>query len=217
MAKPGLHTSKKPEAIRLRVKERLGVKEISNRTGVPMSTLHHWLRPYPLTAEESHRIRSAAPRYAAPRKTLASPSGGLTFSAASRLPPAAIGLCGESAARFFLSQYGLILANPAGDGDVVDIYARRPSGAKVAFIQARVAGDPPSRSGLPSISMRRYRKGRSNTFKKGDFHFLVGYCRQNGHCYVYSYDEVKGNRNSVSLTDDACGAFHKIVDWLDAA
>lgn len=218
MARPGSHSSKKPSAIRLRVRDRLGVKEISKRTGVPMSTLHHWLREHPLTAEESREIRSKAPRYVAPKKKLTAPAdGGLSFSATAGLAPSSLGLAGESAVKFFLAQRGLILAHPAGDGDVVDIYVRRPSGAKVAFLQARVASDPPSRNGLPTISMRRYRKGQSNTFKRGDFHFLVGFCRENGHCYVYSYDEVEKNRNSVSLRDEACNAFDKIESWLDAA
>lgn len=183
-----------------------------------MSTLHFWLRDHPLTAEESHAIRSKAPRYAAPKKRLAAPlEGGLTFNPAPNLAPSNLGFAGESAVGFYLSQRGLIMAQPCYDGDVVDIYVRRPNGTKMAFLQARMAADPPSRSGLPTLSLRRYRNGQANTFKRGDFHFLVGFCRENGRCYVYSYDEVSKNRNSISLRDDACDAFEKIESWLDAA
>lgn len=213
MAKAGLHSSKKPAALKMRTVQRLGTKEIARRTGVPLSTLHYWLKDHPLSKAERSAIISKSPRYSTPKKTLS--EGGLDVSTQRTLLPRDLGLLGESAAQMYLALRGFVVARPAADGDVVDLYVRKPGGERVAFIQARVAAKPPSRNGLPTISLRRYRKGQSNRFVRGDFHFLVGFCRGNGKCYVYSFDEVEHHANSVTVREDACDAFHKLDAWLD--
>ncbi len=47
------------EAIRLRVEQRLSLREIAAQTGAAKGSLSAWLKPYPLTAEE-RRLRQRA-------------------------------------------------------------------------------------------------------------------------------------------------------------
>lgn len=214
MPKKSAHEAKRSEVIRLRVEERKGAAEIGRMTGVPKSVLSYWLASYPLTSREKAAIVTAAPRYKTPKKTL--PGGqGESCDMSENLTTLGLGTVAENFVKYDISRYGLRLMKPDGDGDVVDLYVRRPGGQKVAFLQVRMTSKPPARNGLPTISLRRYRNGRSNIFKRGDFHFLVGFCPDNQKCYVYSYDEVSHLVNSVTISEGGCGAWNKVLDWLD--
>jgi hypothetical protein len=213
MPKKSVHEHKKSEVIRLRVKDRLGAAEIEKRTGVPKSLLHYWLKPHPLTKQERAAILSAVPRYKAPKKEL--PGEGDACDMADDLGTLERGSIAENFVRYDLARHGLRIMNPDGDGDVVDIYARRKKGQKVTFLQVRMTSKPPARNGLPTISLRRYRNGKANTFKKGDFHFIIGFCPDNQKCYIYSFEEVAHLVNSVTISEGACDAWWKVLDWLD--
>jgi hypothetical protein len=213
MPKTSVHESKRSEVVRLRAEERLGAAEIERRTGVPKSLLHYWLKSYPLTKKERAAIVSAAPRHRGQKKSL--PGDGEACEMADDLSTLGRGSVAENFVKFDISRHGLRIMNPDGDGDVVDIYVRRQGGQKVAFLQVRMTSKPPARNGLPSISLRRYRNGKSNNFKKGDFHFIVGFCPDNQKCYVYSYEEVAHLVNSVSIAEHACDAWWKVLEWLD--
>lgn len=213
MPRTSVHADKKDEAIQLRVEHRLGSSAISRRTGVPMNTLHYWLAPYPLTNKEKARIIAEAERTPQPKKEL--PGGiGVPCEMGPGLSTLQKGAVAENAVKAALSRQGFLMANPDGDGDVVDVYVRRSGGQRVGFVQIRMTSKPPARSGLPSISLRRYRNGAANNFAKGDFHFLIGFCPENSKCYVFSYDEVSHLANSVTISDESCEAWWKIDDWL---
>lgn len=213
MPKASVHESKRAEVMRLRIHGRLGAAEIGRRTGVPKSVLHYWLKKHPLTAEEKSAMLSAAPRHRTPKKKL--PSEGGICELAEGLSTLSRGSVAENFVKYDIARHGLRIMNPDGDGDVVDMYVRRPGGQRVAFLQVRMTSKPPARNGLPTISLRRYRNGKANNFKRGDFHFIVGFCPTNRECYVYSYDEVSHLRNSVTISDDAAGAWAKVLEWLD--
>jgi len=213
MPKKSAHESQREKALRLRIKGRKTTREIHRITGVSVSTLHYWLKDHPLTKQEISKAISASPRYKAPKKELGTPG---QYAVQRNVPnPIDLGTMGESIVTFNLSQRGYCVAKSVGDGDVVDLYVRRRGSEKVAFLQVRVSSNPPSRSGLPTISLRRHRNGRAYRFDKGDFHFLVGFCRQDGRCYVYSSDEVSHLRNSVTVREDACEAWHKLESYLN--
>jgi len=214
MPKTSVHESKRSEVIRLRVEERLGAAEIERRLGVPKSVLHYWLKAFPLTKKERAAIIAAAPRHRTPRKDL--PGEGDECEMADGLSTLGRGMVAENFVKYDISRHGLRIMNPDGDGDVVDIYVRRPGGERVAFLQVRMTSKPPARNGLPTISLRRYRNGKSNNFKRGDFHFLIGFCPDNQKCYIYSYDEVAHLCNSVSISESSCDAWWKVLEWLDA-
>lgn len=214
MPKTSKHAAKKDEAIRLRTELRLGTKEIQRRTQVPVATLHYWLKNYPLTEAEKKAVIAKAPRYVAPKKQLAS-NGRAALKIADDVSKSNLGAAGEYLIKGRLCLLNLNVIECTSDGDVVDVYVRRNSGQRVAFIQVRVSQRPEGKSGLPYVSLRRYRNGKSNNFSKGDFHFLVGYCRENDSAYVYSYDDVKDKVNTVSLRDDACEAWEPLVAWLE--
>lgn len=214
MPKTSVHEPKRSEVLKLRIEGRLGAAEIGRRTGVPKSVLHYWLKGHPLTVEEKSAVLSAAPRHRTPQKELVS-DGGVVCEMAEGLSTLGRGSVAENYVKYDIARHGLRIMNPDGDGDVVDMYVRRPGGQKVAFLQVRMTSKPPGRNGLPTISLRRYRNGKANNFKKGDFHFIVGFCPKNSECYVYSYDEVSHLRNSVTISDGAAGAWSKVLEWLD--
>ena len=43
-----------------------------------------------------------------------------------------------------------------------------------------------------------------------DFDFLIGYNAYNDMAYVYSFDEIKHLKSTVSITDEAKEAWHKM-------
>src|SRR5215210_4368065 len=58
----------KAEAIRLRVEERLSLREIAAITGAAKGSLSLWLKPHRLTEEERKARSKTAKRYIAPKK-----------------------------------------------------------------------------------------------------------------------------------------------------
>lgn len=214
MPKKSIHAEKKDEAIRLRTEKKLGTKEIQRRTQVPVSTLHYWLKNYPLTDAEQKAVLAKSGRYVAPKKQLAS-NGRTALKIADDVSKSNLGAAGEYLIKGRLCLLNLNVIECTSDGDVVDVYVRRDGGQRVAFIQVRVSQKPEGKAGLPYVSLRRYRNGKANNFRKGDFHFLVGYCRENDSAYVFSYEDVKDKVNTVSLRDDACEAWEQVVDWLE--
>ncbi|MTH96006.1 group I intron-associated PD-(D/E)XK endonuclease [Roseibium sp. RKSG952] len=214
MPKKSHHTDKKPEVIRLRAELRLGMKEIRLRTGVPQSTLHHWLKDHPLTEQEQRDVIVKAPRYVAPKKALNS-EGRTPLKIADDISTSRLGAAAECFVKGRLNLLNLTVVECTADGDVVDVYVRRDGGQRVAFIQVRVTQKPENKAGLPYISLRRYRKGRSNNFNKGDFHFLAGYCRENDSAYVFSFDEVKDKVNTVTIREEARETWEPLIEWLE--
>jgi len=198
------------DAIEMRRRSRLGSTEISRKLGVPLTTVHYWLRNDPLTEDERRAVIRKSPRYVAPRKALRHDRG-LPCEMAPGLTSSQKGLIGEAAVLFRLALRGLNPAKPVTDGDVVDLYVRR--GQRVAFLQVRMASE--LGTGLPKISLRRNRNGKVVLFSPGDFHFLIGYCLSNDAAYVFSHDEVTHLVNSVSVRDDAYEAWWKIDEWLE--
>lgn len=201
------------EAIRLRDEGRMGTKAICCKLGIPISTLHYWLKNHPLSEEEQVYLRKNAARYVAPKKEIHQGSG-FPFDVAKNLSTIELGAIGESAALYRLCLMGFRASLAFTDGDVVDLYVRgRNSGQRVAFLQVRMA----SRSGpngLPKISLRRNSNGKTMLFKPGEMHFLVGFCMENQSAYVYTYDEISHLRNSITVTADAHEAWHKLRDWF---
>ncbi len=63
-AKPDL----KAKAIRLRIEDRLSLREIATITGAAKSSLSLWLKPHPLTEEEKKSRAKLAKRYVTPKK-----------------------------------------------------------------------------------------------------------------------------------------------------
>lgn len=200
------------EALRLRNESRMGTKEIVRQLGVPVSTLHYWLRKNPLTAREQSALRSKGRRYATPKKELHD-GPGFPCRVAEGLMTTELGAIGESAVLYRFSLLGFRVAKAVGDGDVVDFYVRNPRGERVAFVQTRMATRS-GPTGLPTISLRRNLNGKTLRFKRGDFHFLVGFCMENQSAYVFAYDEVSHLRNCVTVTPEAHEAWWKLEEWL---
>lgn len=146
----------KPAAIEMRVNERLGAKEISRRLGVPirLSTLHYWLKKYPLTDQEKLDIVRKAPRKPAPKKVLAPRRPGAKIVPGG-LHPGNSGRIGEVVTEMELLKLNLQVT-ASSESDVVDFYVRRRDSLKTACIQVRCTSMTQT-TGLPTISLRRPR------------------------------------------------------------
>jgi len=198
----------------LRVKHRLGAKEIHRRTGVPVSTLHLWLKDYPLAREERIEIIRKSPRYVAPKKPRHLPKGGAK-PVGRGLNPVNTGRIGELQTESELLKLNLQVSK-GGEGDTVDFYVRRRGSLLTACLQVRTTTPPRQGYGLPSIGLRRARAGSYNPLVPGaDFHFLVGFCLENHRHYVYHWKEVEGRRNSIAVSDGALDAWWKVQRWLE--
>jgi len=52
--------------------------------------------------------------------------------------------------------------------------------------------------------------GEYKRMMRKDFDFLIGYNAYNDMAYVYSFDEIKHLKSTVSITDEAKEAWHKM-------
>src|SRR5262245_14101520 len=125
----------KAECIRLRVEERLSLRDIHSRTCASKSSLSSWLKPYPLTAEEKKPRMQAPPltqRYMPPPEAELSRtvrSNGLNNLQVAKVSEAAILL------RLLAQGF-----NPFGstfDGDRSDWLVEVPSSGRVWKIQVK--------------------------------------------------------------------------------
>lgn len=213
MSRKSRYDHLRADAIRLRDELRMGTRAIQRKLGVPIATLHYWLKEHPLTADEQKKLIQNAKRYVAPKKKIHE-GRGFPCDVIKNPSTIELGAIGEAAILYRFCLMGFKTATAFTDGDVVDLYVRdRNDGQRVAFVQVRMA----SRSGpngLPKISLRRNSNGRSKRFKPGDMHFLVGFCMENQSAYVYSSDEAAHLRNSIAVTPEAHEAWHKLRKWF---
>jgi len=202
-------TDLRTEAIRLREKERLSLREIHVITGASKGSLSQWLKPFPLTEKEKQKRRKQSDRSHL-RKDRGNES---QFHQAtdpkkmSRLQKAKIA---EAAALFRMVVYGF---NPFGsvfDGDKADWMVEVPETKAIWRVQVRWCKKA-NLHGLPTISLRCTEgHNQSRRFKKGEFDFLVGYDFYSDTCYVFSEKEVAHLSNSVSITEKAAETWEKL-------
>lgn len=201
--------------IKLRVEDRLGLKEICRRTGAAKSTVRDWLNEVPdLTMQEKAELRSKRPP-APPKKELHPLEAGKK-AVSLGLPPGVSGRVGELEVHKAILELGLH-ATKGDEGDPVDLYVRRKDSLATACLQVRCTTPLRDGTGLPTISLRRSRGGvRYDPLIGGrHFHFIVGFCRENSRNYVFHWKEVGKRRNCITVTDDACDAWWKIERWLE--
>ena len=202
--------SKKEECIRLRQEERLSLRGVADRTGVPKGTLAGWLKPYPLSAaEKARKIAAGAAKRTGRLKARGEEARlhqllgdrCLTRSQKAKVAEAAV------LVRLCLFQF-----NPFGsvfDGDKTDWLVEVPESGQVVKIQVKWASA--QKHGLPSIKMTCV-DGHSTQrpYKAGEFDFLVGYDLYTDTCYVWTWEEVAHIRSTITITPDAAEAWVKL-------
>lgn len=204
----------KAECIRLRTIERLSYKEISEKTGVAKSTLSSWLKPYPLTEAELKERAKKANRYKTPKKDRGEPSKFYKSTCWDKLDTRQKGIISETAVLFRLYIRGFFVYRPIAEGERVDCIAETPDFRKRWKIQIKTV--KVQASGLPIVPLVRSGYNRyvcSKRYKEGEFDFIVGYDLFSDTAYVFSWDEVKAHKRSVTITPESAERWDKLLDY----
>jgi len=196
----------KAECIRLRVQERLSLREIHERTRASKGSLSGWLKPHPLTENEK-AARFQGRRWNPDKKDrgLESPFHQMAVAGLTRNDK---GKIAEAAVLFRAVLHRFVVFGSPFDGDRADwLFDVSGNILKIQVKWAAVYGD----HGLPTVSLTRTAGGRKSLrYAPDDFDFIVGYDLFTDTCYVWSYEETKGHTTSITITPEAAEAWWKI-------
>lgn len=200
----------KAECIRLRVEERLSLRDIHGRTGASKGSLSTWLKDHPLTSQEKAE-RQARNRYRAPKKDRGEPSSVYALVRDREYTRHQKAKIAESAVLFRLALFQLDPFGSMFDGDRADWVVEVPGTGNIVKIQVKWA-----RAGKTGLPMIRLLCGdgshRQRRYQEGEFHFLVGYDLFTDTCYVWSWAEVAHLKYCVTIHPDAAERWDKIID-----
>jgi hypothetical protein len=205
-AKPDLRA----EAIRLRVEERLSLREIAVITGAAKGSLSLWLKPHRLTEEERKARTKTAKRYVAPKKDHGEESRHNKTVGWQRLSNQQKGRIAESAILFRLALHGFDIYKSAFDGDKTDCLVRVPDSEKIFKLQVRYVHSP-SKHGLPVVRLKCSEgHNQRRRYTQGEFDFIVGYYLFNDTAYVFSTDDVKQHKTYVTVSEKYAERWDKL-------
>jgi transcriptional regulator with XRE-family HTH domain len=197
------------EAIRLRVEERLSLREIAEVTGASKGSLSGWLKPYPLTEEERSLRQKTANRYVPLKKDRGEVSKffqAIQGRELSRLQKAKIA---EAAVALRLVVHGFEVYGSMFDGDKPDWVVQVPETGKIHTIQVRWA--TAGQHGLPKIGLKcTVGHCVQQRYADGDFDFIVGYDLYSDTAFVYSAEEVALLKATVSMNWDHAERWDKL-------
>ena len=195
------------EAIRLRLEERMSLREIHETTGASKGSLSSWLKPHPLT-EEERRTRRARTRYRSPKKDRGTPSKHFLAVDTSKFTRIQKGKIAESAVLFRLVLHGFDAYGSTFDGDKIDWIVSNSDG-KLLKVQVRWTKN--EKWGLPSVHLNcRHGYSGRRRYKKGEFDFIVGYDLFTDTAYVWSWDEVAHLNTTVTICPEAAERWDKL-------
>jgi len=197
------------EAIRLRVEERLSLREIAEVTGAAKGSLSGWLKPYPLTEEERGQRQRTAKRYVPIKKDRGEVSKFYQAAAGREMSRSEKGKIAEAAVAFRLAVHGFTIYGSMFDGDKPDWVVQVPETGKIHTIQVRWATAGPH--GLPKIGLKcTVGHGSQRRYAEGDFDFIVGYDFYSDTAFVYSENEVASLKSAVSMSRDHAERWDKL-------
>ena len=197
------------EAIRLRVEERLSLREIAGVTGAAKGSLSGWLKPYPLTEEERGQRQRTAKRYVPLKKDRGEVSKFYQAAAGREMSRSEKGKIAEATVAFRLAVHGFTIYGSMFDGDKVDWIVEVPGTGKIYKIQVRWARAHPN--GLPYINLVcSVGHSLQKRYAEGDFDFIVGYDFYSDTAFVYSAAEVAALRATVSMNWDHAERWDKL-------
>lgn len=199
--------------MRLRTQERLSLKEIGARTGIPKSTLSGWLREAPLPDEVLKQKRGLRKGHASPLKKTRGLESKFHAMVRDRPPltPNDKGRIAEAAVLFRLSLYGLHVMAPVFDGGCTDWLVETSSGGLVR-VQVKSALYDAKKGCQPFLSLTRADgHHRRRRYSQSEFDFLAGYDLFTDTAYVFSWTETSNNRSVISVRPDAAERWDKIV------
>lgn len=200
----------KTECLRLRLQERLGLREIAQRQGLAKASVSLLLRGYPLLKDEIRtKTKSAKWKTAmvATRKPRGEPSRLFkVFAEHQQHTSRDKGRIAEAAVFLRLTMLRFNVLKPSFEGDSADWVIQTPQGAFVR-LQVKYCGTH-GKTGLPSVSLRG--SGSKKRYQTNSFEFIVGYDLFTDTAYIWSMQEVAHLKTSVTICEDAAEAWHKI-------
>lgn len=200
----------KAEAIRLRLEERLSLREIEVVTGAARGSLSLWLKPFPLTLEEKQARSKVARRYVPPRKSHGEESKHSRVVVWRDLTPYHKGRIAEAAVLFRLALHNFNTFSSFFDGDKADWLVEVPETGKVLKLQVRCV-NATNKYGLPNVLLTcADGHNKRRRYQQGEFDFIIGYYLFNDTAYVFSFDEVAQHKTYVSVTEKHAERWDKL-------
>jgi transcriptional regulator with XRE-family HTH domain len=201
------------EVLRLRVEERLSLRAIVERTGLPKGTISVWLRGHPLHKDEVRkRLQEAGALSAVLRKKDRGKESILyQVVRANNLNSIQIAKVSEAVVLLRLLTHGFAPFGSIFDGDRTDWLVEIPQTGKIWKIQVKTAYNVDV--GLPFVSIRygHNRIGGARRYKEGDFDFLVGYDVFTDSCFVWSWEDVSHLKTGVTVCPEALERWDKLI------
>jgi len=165
----------KAEAIRLRVEERLSLREIAVITGAAKGSLSLWLKPHRLTEEEKKARSKTAKQYVGTRKDHGEESRHNKTVVWQNFSNQHKGRIAEAAILFRLALHGFDIYTSVFDGDKADCLVHIPESGKIFRLQVRCVHSP-SKHGLPVVRLKCGEgHNQRRRYKEEEFDFIVGY------------------------------------------
>lgn len=202
----------KNKCIQYRTRDQLSTVEIRKKikNARALSTLYLWLIDYPLPLEEKKIRASKANRYVVPKHEIEitefEPHNEAVFSRLNK------GNIAEAAVILKLTKMNLKLFAPDSFDSVEDLLIVHPKNKKVIAIQVKWVSKP--KKGSPYIKLKKCTGHRNYVkYSENDFDFIIGYDLKADNFYIYSQHEVINNKSTITITKDACNAWHKIHDF----
>lgn len=199
------------KAVELRTEHRLSFSEILQHVSVSKSTLSRWLKDYPLDSTEHREKYLEGQRRRSPGKTaksLGKPSRLYLSVDEKRLTRRDKAHVAEAAVLLRLCLHGFSVYGSPFDGDLDDWIVRTFDG-KLFKVQVKWAKRN-LKHGLPIVSLVHQVSGESVRYVTGDFDFLIAYCLYTDSVYIWSFEELEGNKTSVTINDEAREAWSKL-------
>jgi len=199
---------KKNECVKLRVEGRLSLNEIKEETGVSKSTLSVLLSDHPLTKEEKKKKISKGQTSRDHKKKDRGKKSKFA-NVAVDLNNTQKGKIAEAAILFRLLLRKFEVYGSVFDGDRLDWVILHPESKKISKLQVRWAES--SKYGLPNISLRRG-DGHSGKvrYSENEFDFIVAYDLYSDTAYVFSWDEAKKNKTTITVKRENAERWDKI-------
>lgn len=195
-------TELRTECTRLRVEERMSLREIRQKTGASQGSLSMWLRPYPLT-EQEQKLRAPSLPVHLP-KDRGEESDLHRIIRTHNHTPSHIGRVSEAAVLLRLLAHGHAVYGSPFDGDKADWVV--DTGTRLLRIQVKTTHQ--GATGLPAVKLMR-NHGKS-MYMADDFDFMVGYNLFTDTAYVWKHSELTG-KQSVSIAPAAEERWDKLT------
>jgi hypothetical protein len=204
-------TSEREEAVRLRLEERLSLKEIEARIGVSRGSLSTWLREFPLTEGErmakwkqKRRNNSSSRRRVVREESkyhrMIDPTA-LTRQRKAKLA--------ETAVLFRLTLNLFSSYSSIFDGEKIDWLVIDETTGKVIRVEVRSVSN--GKYGYPFIRLRcSDGRGRNRRMAPSEFDVLVGYDLYTDTAYVFTAQELEGHEHWVSVSPAAAERWDKL-------